>query len=98
MESMRLLIQNGQAMRGGKLESCDIFCARGKILEIGDLKGKKADKVIDASGKIILPGLLDCHVHGREPGQAHKGEFLSASQAAVAGGVTTFLAMPNTNP
>jgi len=98
MESMKLLITNGQAVRNAKLERCGIFCDRGKILEIGDLKGKKADKVIDASGKIILPGLIDCHVHAREPGQAHKEDFLTASQAAVAGGVTTFLAMPNTNP
>ncbi|MDO8480234.1 MAG: amidohydrolase family protein [Nanoarchaeota archaeon] len=95
---MSLLIKNGQAMVKGKLVACDIFCDKGKILEIGTLKNKKADEVIDASEKIILPGIIDCHVHFREPGQSHKEDFLTGSRAAAAGGVTTILAMPNTQP
>ena len=54
--------------------------------------------VIDARGKWLLPGVIDEHVHFREPGMTHKGTIATESRAAVAGGVTTFMDMPNTNP
>ena len=58
----------------------------------------KAEKTIDACGCLTLPGVIDVHVHFREPGLTHKEDFLSGSMAAVAGGVTTVADMPNTNP
>ncbi|MBW2989183.1 amidohydrolase family protein [Candidatus Woesearchaeota archaeon] len=57
-----------------------------------------ADEAIDIKGKIVIPGLIDCHVHFREPGLTHKEDFLSGSIAAARGGITTFLDMPNTIP
>jgi dihydroorotase len=58
----------------------------------------EADEVVDASGKILIPGVIDDQVHFREPGLTHKGNIFSESRAAVAGGVTSFMDMPNTNP
>jgi dihydroorotase len=55
-------------------------------------------KIVDASGKWLLPGVIDDQVHFREPGLTHKGDIMSESRAAVAGGVTTYMDMPNTNP
>lgn len=59
---------------------------------------KEADKIVDAAGKWLLPGVIDDQVHFREPGLTHKGDLASESRAAVAGGVTTFMDMPNTKP
>ncbi len=55
-------------------------------------------KIIDAKGLLLLPGIIDDQVHFREPGLTHKGDIYSESRAAVAGGVTSFMDMPNTNP
>ena len=63
-----------------------------------DLSSRPADRVIDAKGKYLLPGVIDDQVHFREPGLTHKGNIHSESRAAVAGGVTSFMEMPNTNP
>ncbi|MDH6313714.1 dihydroorotase [Parabacteroides sp. PFB2-10] len=72
----------------------------GEIVE-GSLSAgreQEADRVIDAAGKWLLPGIIDDQVHFREPGLTHKGDIASESRAAVAGGVTTFMDMPNTKP
>ncbi len=92
---MTLTITNGHALLNGKLEKKNIIIEEGKIAEIGSgIIGEK----IDASGKIILPGLIDIHVHLREPGLTNKEDFRTGTMAAAAGGVTTVLDMPNTKP
>ena len=93
---MKLLIKNGTLVLNGGEKKADILIENGKISEIGKIT---ADcKVIDASGKHVLPGLIDMHVHLREPGFEGKEDIESGSRAAVAGGFTQVCCMPNTNP
>lgn len=94
---MSLLIKNGKICRNGALARKNIFIKNHKIEKITS-QDLKADKIIDAKNKIVIPGLIDCHVHFREPGAAHKEDFLTGSMAAAAGGITTVLDMPNNNP
>src|SRR3989338_8062371 len=94
---MSLLIKNGKVYQNGILVKKNFFIENEKIRKITSLD-LKADKVINAKGKIVLPGLIDCHVHMREPGMTHKEDFFTGSMAAAAGGVTTFLDMPNNLP
>ena len=71
----------------------------GKIAAVGDpaeLDG--ADRVIDLEGQYLLPGVIDCHIHTRSPGYEYKEDWASSTAAAAAGGVTTVIAMPNTDP
>lgn len=76
----------------------DIFIEDGKISRIGKKLKPKADKTIDATGLYAAPGLVDMHVHLRDPGYCDKEDIVSGTNAAAAGGVTTVAAMPNTNP
>ncbi|SDR65726.1 dihydroorotase [Opitutus sp. GAS368] len=76
----------------------DVFIADGKIAASLTAAQKKSAKVIDAKGLVVCPGLVDIHVHFREPGQTHKETILTGSQAAAAGGFTTVVCMPNTSP
>ncbi len=76
----------------------DVFAADGKIVASLSADDKKRAKVIDAKGLIVAPGLVDIHVHFREPGQTHKENILTGSRAAAAGGFTTVVCMPNTSP
>jgi dihydroorotase len=94
---MTLLIKNGKIYRNGALIRKNIFIKQHKITKITNQE-LKSDKVIDAKNKIIIPGLIDGHVHFREPGQTHKEDFFTGSMAAAAGGITTILDMPNTKP
>jgi dihydroorotase (multifunctional complex type) len=90
---MSLLIRNGTAFIGGEYQHKDILLEGGLIKRIGNhLEG---DRFIDASGMIVLPGLIDPHVHLREPGDTYKEDFASGSRAAIAGGFTTVIDMPN---
>ncbi len=75
---------------------CDILIEDGKIAAVGN--DLTAERVIDASGLTAVPGLVDMHVHLRDPGQTAKEDILTGCRAAAAGGVTSLLAMPNTNP
>src|SRR5690606_39231420 len=79
-------------------EEADLFIVDGRIRSIGPNLGVKADETIDATGLIVAPGLIDPHVHLREPGQEHKETILTGSRAAVAGGFTAVCCMPNTTP
>ena len=76
-------------------ETADLWIAEGNI--IAPQPGSESE-TIDASGLIVAPGLIDIHVHLREPGQSHKETIASASRAAAAGGFTSVVAMPNTTP
>lgn len=91
-----LSIHNCKILRDKKLILTNIFIEDGKIKKIGPKK--EAEKIIDAKENILMPGLIDCHVHFREPGFPEKEDATTGSAAAAAGGVTTILDMPNTNP
>jgi dihydroorotase len=76
----------------------DVFIQNGKIAKIGkDLK-VPCDRILEAQGKLLLPGIIDGQVHFRDPGLTHKADLYTESKAAVAGGVTSFIDMPNTLP
>ncbi|MGN0163550.1 MAG: dihydroorotase [Candidatus Ornithomonoglobus sp.] len=99
---MKILIKNGRVLdpANGIDEVTNIFIDNGVISEVGvnpDLEGIEME-VIDASGKIVAPGLVDMHVHLREPGQEYKEDIESGTKAAVFGGVTSVACMPNTEP
>ncbi|HEX8041406.1 MAG TPA: dihydroorotase, partial [Chryseosolibacter sp.] len=93
------LILNANIVNEGKVFEGDVLI-KGRFIErIGkDLSSLQADQVMDARGKYLLPGVIDDQVHFREPGLTHKATIYSESRAAVAGGVTSFMEMPNTVP
>ncbi len=95
-----ILIQHGRVIdpASGRDEVTDVLIAGGRIERIGPADGTQADTVIDATGLIVAPGLIDPHVHCREPGHEEEETIASASAAAVAGGFATIVAMPNTHP
>ena len=99
---MKLLIKNGHVIdpANGIDEVTDVYINNGEIAEIGkdeDLAGVEM-QIIDAEGKIVAPGLVDMHVHLREPGQEYKETIETGTLAAVYGGVTSVACMPNTEP
>ena len=95
----RILLVNGRIVNEGRIFDADIYVKEGRIDAVGsNLSGKPADVTIDASGCHIFPGMIDDQVHFREPGLTHKGDIRSESLAAAAGGITSFMEMPNTNP
>ena len=95
-----ILIQNGHVVDPANQVDgvADVFIQNGKIEKVGKGLKVKADQVIDAKGKIVTPGLVDIHVHLREPGFEYKETIATGTLAAVAGGVTSVACMPNTNP
>ena len=90
-----MIIKNARFYLGGKPVTKDILIEKGKIAGIGKFRG---EEVIDGKGLFALPGLIDPHVHLRDPGLTHKEDFRSGTRAALAGGFTTVLDMPNTRP
>ncbi|MCK4466711.1 MAG: amidohydrolase family protein, partial [Bacteroidales bacterium] len=97
-----ILIKDGKLINEGKQCQGSILLKDGKINKIfaGPVPEKilAQAKIINARQKTVLPGIIDDHVHFREPGFTHKGDIYSESKAAVAGGVTTIMEMPNTVP
>jgi dihydroorotase len=94
-----VLILNAQVINEGIISEKDILIQNGIIMQIApNLSHRQADTVIDAKGKYLLPGVIDDQVHFREPGLMHKAEIYTEARAAVAGGTTTFMEMPNTVP
>ncbi len=94
-----LLITNATIINENQRFEADIFIQNGRIEQIGaDLAHQQADQHIDASGKVLIPGMIDDQVHFREPGLTHKGDIGTESRAAVAGGITSYMEMPNVNP
>jgi dihydroorotase len=95
---MRYLIKNGLVINEGKKVHQDLLIVDGIIEKIGNDLSDSQATVIDAEGLYVMPGLIDDQVHFREPGLTHKGELYTESRAAVAGGITSYMEMPNTVP
>jgi len=94
-----ILIKNGLVINENQEFHADIYIENGFITEINKNGiSRNADKTIDAEGKWVMPGVIDDQVHFREPGLTHKAEIYTEAKAAVAGGTTSFMEMPNTNP
>lgn len=97
---MTLLIKNGRLIdpKSNRDEILDILIEENKIAKIGTNLSEENTEIIDASGLVIAPGLIDVHVHFREPGQTHKETIHSGAKSAAAGGFTTVVMMANTKP
>ena len=94
----KLLIKNARLVNEGETRDADVLIAGERIEQVNsDIAAKDAD-VLDAEGKLLLPGMIDDQVHFREPGLTNKGDLATESAAAVAGGITSFMDMPNVNP
>jgi len=95
----KLLIRNARLARpDGSIIEGDLLCHDGTIERIAAQISVPADETLDAGGNLLLPGVIDPQVHFREPGREYKEDLGSGSRAAVKGGVTSFLEMPNTDP
>jgi dihydroorotase len=95
----KILIQGAQVVNEGEIAQLDVLIEGERILKIApSISATPETKVIDARGKHLLPGCIDDQVHFREPGLTHKATIGTESKACVAGGITSFLEMPNTNP
>ncbi|MEX1307685.1 MAG: dihydroorotase [Eubacteriales bacterium] len=93
-----ILIKAGKIVDEKKTYTADILIENGMIKKIGEGISQDNAEIIDASGLTIIPGMIDMHCHLREPGQEYKEDILSGSQAAVKGGFTSIVCMPNTDP
>ena len=92
------LIKNATIVNEGNIFQSDVFLQNGIIQEISENIDRIAEQVVDATGKHLIPGVIDDQVHFREPGLTHKAEIYTEAKAAVAGGITSFMEMPNTKP
>jgi dihydroorotase len=95
---MKTLIVNANIVNEGKVFPADVLMHGERIEKIDQGISVAADRIIDANGQYLLPGAIDDQVHFREPGLTHKGTIYTEARAAVAGGVTSYMEMPNTNP
>ena len=97
---MKLLLKNGHVVSSfNRLEGdLDVLIEDNVIKKVAKGIRNKADKIIDCTGLTIIPGICDMHVHFRDPGQTHKEDIITGSEAAAAGGVTAVACMPNTSP
>jgi dihydroorotase len=93
-----ILIKQPTIINEGRSFIADVLIVNGQIMQIGKITQSADYNIIDATGMYLLPGVIDTHVHFREPGLTHKGDICSESKAAVAGGVTSFFDMPNSVP
>ena len=93
-----LLIKNAQVVNEGTIQTLDLLVKNGRIEKIAPQIDATADREINAEGLHLLPGLIDDQVHFREPGLTYKANIFTESRAAVAGGTTSFMEMPNTVP
>lgn len=97
---MTILIKNGRIIdpMSNRDEVADLYVEDGKVVQVGKEIEKEAQRVIDATGLLVMPGFIDLHVHLREPGLEHKETIETGAMAAARGGFTTICAMPNTKP
>lgn len=93
-----LVIHGGSVATPGGIVRADVAVADGRIAAIGTIPARLGGEVLDATGLHVLPGVIDAHVHFREPGLTHKEDFETGSRAAVMGGVTAVFEMPNSDP
>ena len=95
-----ILIKHAKIVNKGKTILADVLIENGKIEQIGEMLSPQSPstKIIEADGLHLLPGVIDDQVHFRDPGLTHKGDTNSETRAAVAGGITSYIEMPNTNP
>lgn len=94
----KTIIKNVQIVNEGHITTADILIGDGFIQKVGSIPPLADAVVVDGTGKYLLPGIIDAQVHFRDPGLTHKADLLTESRAAVAGGVTSFIDMPNTQP
>ena len=95
----KLLLRNARLVNEGQVREVDLLVEGERIARIDtDIRAPDGASVIDLEGKYLLPGMIDDQVHFREPGLTHKGDLASESAAAAAGGITSFMDMPNVNP
>ncbi|WP_373708850.1 dihydroorotase [Kaistella sp.] len=96
---MKILIKNAKIVNENQIFESDLLIENDLISKIGEnLAEENVDQIIDATGKYLLPGIIDDQVHFREPGLTWKGDIESESRAAIAGGITSFMEQPNTVP
>ena len=93
-----ILIKNARMVNEGQVTEGDLLIRDGRIERLGGEIAADGAEVIDAAGLTLMPGMIDDQVHFREPGVTHKADIATESRAAVAGGITSFFDMPNTNP
>ena len=93
-----ILIKNALLVNEGNIFEAELLTREDRIIKIGKNINQPGSLIIDARGQYLLPGVIDDQVHFREPGLTHKGTIATESRAAVAGGVTSFMEMPNTSP
>lgn len=95
---MKKLLKNAQLINEGAIFKSDVLIQGGRIIKIAQEIEDKTAQVFELSGKFLMPGVIDDQVHFREPGLIHKGSIYTEAKAAVAGGITSFMEMPNTKP
>lgn len=96
---MKTILRNAKRLlENEELTDCEVLIENKHIKKIATKINEEADKEIDCKGKLLLPGLIDVHIHLREPGGEHKETIVTGTKAAARGGFTTICAMPNTNP
>ena len=99
MSDQSLLFTNALICNDGRVTPGDVLVRRGRIEKVArEIPAGRVDRIIDAGGRYLLPGFIDDQVHFREPGLTHKGDIATESAAAVAGGITSVMDMPNTIP
>jgi len=95
----KLLITNARLVNEGSIRETDVLVSGDRIERIeSGITAPAGATIVDANGKFLLPGMIDDQVHFREPGLTHKGDLATESAAAVAGGITSFMDLPNVNP
>ena len=95
---MKKLLKNAQVINEGALATADVMIQGDRIVKVAKIIDDDEAEVIDLTGKFLMPGVIDDQVHFREPGLTHKGRIYTEAKAAVAGGITSFMEMPNTKP
>lgn len=93
-----LIITNATLVNEGSIIQSDVLIRNGRIEKIAPHISAEAECIIDAKGKVLMPGMIDDQVHFREPGLTHKGRIATESKACIIGGITSFMEMPNTKP